>query len=141
MEIQEARELTVDAAVDNLDTVNQFVEDLLSTAECSMKTRMQVDLVVEEIFVNIASYAYAPGRGTAVIRGRLVEEPKGLELTFMDEGKPYNPLERKDPDTSAPLEERGIGGMGIFLVKKNVDAISYDYKDRRNILTIRKNIV
>jgi len=141
MGTQEARELTVDASVDSLDAVMEFVGEMLSSAGCSMKTQLQVELVVEEIFVNIANYAYAPGSGKATVRGRIVEDPRGLELAFIDGGRPYNPLAKEDPDTSEPLEDRQVGGMGIFLVKKNVDDISYEYKDhQQNILTIRKNI-
>ena len=140
MGTDEAREFVVDARVENLDAVNAFVDEILAPLGCSMKTRMQIDLVVEELFVNIASYAYGDGQGKATVRGRAQEEPPMVELVFIDEGTPYNPLDREDPDTSLSVEERGIGGLGIFLVKKNVDGIAYEHRDGKNILTIRKNL-
>ena len=136
----ETRELVIDAKVENLDAVNAFVGEVLDPLDCSMKHRMQIDLVVEELFVNIASYAYGDGQGKATVRGRVQVSPPMVELVFIDEGTPYNPLEREDPDTSLPVEERGVGGLGIFLVKKNVDYIAYEHRDGKNILTIRKNL-
>lgn len=132
------KELVTVAKVEKLAAVNEFIEGLLAVVDCSPKTQMQIELVVEEIFVNIASYAYDGGDGEAIIRGRTIEDPSGLELIFMDKGKPYDPLARADPDVNAAMEERNIGGLGIFLVKKFVDAINYEYKDGKNILSIRK---
>ncbi|SHK41065.1 Anti-sigma regulatory factor (Ser/Thr protein kinase) [Selenomonas ruminantium] len=132
------KELITAAKVENLAAVNDFVEGLLADTDCSSKTQMQIELVVEEIFVNIASYAYGGGEGEAILRGRILEAPLGLELIFMDKGAPYDPLARTDPDVNAAMEDRGIGGLGIFLVKKNVDAIKYAYQDGQNILSICK---
>ena len=133
------KELVTAAKVEKLAQVNDFVAGLLADTDCSPKTQMQIELVVEEIFVNIASYAYGGGKGEAILRGRIMDEPSGLELIFMDRGTPYDPLSRMDPNVNAGIEERKIGGLGIFLVKKNVDAIDYEYKDGQNILSIRKN--
>ena len=134
-------ELLIDATVENLTVVNEYVESILSGVECSMKTKMQIDLVVEEIFVNVASYAYEDGIGKATVGCRLLDNPLATEIVFKDEGIPYNPLENEAPDTNLPIEQRRIGGLGIFLVKKNVDFIDYEYKDGQNVLTIRKNLV
>lgn len=136
---QGSRELVVEATVENLTAVNSFVDELLEDIDFSMKERMQLALAVEELFVNIANYAYAPATGMATIRGMIVEHPSGVVLVFEDEGMPYDPLAKEDPNTEAPIEERDIGGLGIFLVKKNVDDIHYEYRDRKNVLTIRKN--
>ena len=133
------KELVTAAKVEKLPSVNDFVAGLLEDTGCSPKVQMQLELVVEEIFVNIASYAYGGGEGEAVLRGRILTDPAGLELIFMDKGTPYDPLARTDPDVDAAMEDRNIGGLGIFLVKKNVDAIHYEYKDGQNILSIRKN--
>ena len=133
------KELIIEAKVENLAAVNDFVEGMLVDTDCPPKAQMQIALVVEEIFVNIASYAYPSGAGTAILRGRVLETPPGLELIFMDNGVPYDPLSRTDPNVNASMEEREIGGLGIFLVKKNVEAIQYEYKDGQNILTIRKD--
>ena len=136
-----AREFVVEAAVENLPQVNAFVEEMVSPLMPSGKAQLQLELAVEEIFVNIANYAYGDGVGQAVIQARVLDSPKGIELVFKDGGVPYNPLERQAPDPNLPLEEREIGGWGIFLVKKNVDEVSYAYEAGKNILTIRKKII
>ncbi len=128
--------ITVEAVLENLQTVIDFATERLEARDCSMKTVMQTELVVEEIFVNIANYAYQPEIGEATF---CIEfEENALLMTFIDSGKPYNPLEQKAPDTTLALEERDIGGLGSFLVKKNVDEISYEYSDGKNILRMKK---
>ena len=131
-------ELRLDATIKNLPEVTEFITASLEEKDCSMKIVMQMELVIEEIFVNVASYAYAPETGAVIVRKFFDEEPRALNLTFIDFGKPYNPLEHKDPDTSLGVDEREVGGLGIFLVKKNVDEISYERKDGQNILSIKK---
>ena len=134
------KELELQASLDNLDTVLQFVDEVLEEAGCSMKAMMQIDLAVEEIFVNIASYAYSPGKGDAVIRLEIAGNPRCAEICFMDSGVPYNPLKKKDPDVTLSAAEREIGGLGIFMAKKSVDDVRYEYRDGRNILTLKKYI-
>ena len=136
----EEKELVIEAAVENLPVVNDFMAEVLAPVDVSTKVQMQIELAVEEIFVNIASYAYGDKIGNATIVGRLSESPLAIEIIFSDEGRPYNPLARDDPDTDAALEERSIGGLGIFLVKKNVDDLAYEYRDGKNILTVRKDL-
>ena len=99
---------------------------------------MQIDVAVEEIFMNIASYAYAPATGTAQVILTLCEEPRGVEITFIDGGVPYDPLAKEDPDVTLSAQERQIGGLGIFMVKKTMDAMTYEYRDQKNILKIKK---
>ncbi|MCR5833514.1 MAG: ATP-binding protein [Selenomonadaceae bacterium] len=130
--------ITVEAKVDNLQDVISFATERLEEHDCSMKTIMQIELVLEEIFVNIASYAYKDGGGSATISLDFNHQPRAVEITFTDSGEPYNPLEQEDPDTTLDVDERGIGGLGIFLVKKNVDEITYKYEDNKNILSIKK---
>lgn len=132
------KELVVDAKTENLDQVLDFVNLELEAADCPMKTQVQLDITVEEIFVNIAHYAYQNSVGKAVVRIRIQEE--AVEIIFMDQGIPYNPLEKEDPDITLSAEDRQIGGLGIYMVKKSVDAVSYEYKDGQNILRIQKNI-
>lgn len=132
-------ELILPARVENLEEVQAFVAERIGE-DCSPKTQMQIDLAVEEIFVNIASYAYEGKHGQAVIQAKVTNSPKSIELIFQDEGIPYNPLDRDDPDPEMLLEDRKIGGWGIFLVKKNVDEVTYAYENGKNVLTIRKNI-
>ena len=129
---------TIDAKLENLPSVTEFVIDALESRDCPMKVTMQMELVIEEIFVNVASYAYKNDVGPVTICRSFDEEPRALNLTFADSGTPYNPLEHKDPDTSLGAEEREVGGLGIFLVKKNVDEIFYKYEDGQNILTVKK---
>ena len=131
-------ELRVEANVENLSKVLAFVDDQLEMAECPMKAKIQIDIAVEEIFVNIAHYAYAPGTGDALIRVRISEEPAKVLIDFEDSGIPYNPLEKADPDVTLNVQEREIGGLGIFMVKKIVDEIGYEYADGKNRLTLGK---
>ncbi|SFT48649.1 Anti-sigma regulatory factor (Ser/Thr protein kinase) [Selenomonas sp. GACV-9] len=126
------------AEVDNLPQVNAFVDSLLAQQEISSQKRFQLDLAVEEIFVNIASYAYGAETGDVTIEGFWQPESSRLELTFIDQGLPYDPLKRQDPDITLRLEERQGGGLGIFLAKKNVDSMQYEYRDGCNRLMISK---
>ena len=130
--------LTIDAKLENLSSVTEFVIDALESRDCPMKVTMQMELVIEEIFVNVASYAYKDDVGAVTVCRSFDEEPRAINLTFIDSGTPYNPLEHQDPDTSLGAEDREIGGLGIFLVKKNVDEIFYKYEDGQNILTVKK---
>ena len=130
--------ITVDALLENLQEVIDFATEKLEARECPMKASMQLELVIEEIFVNIASYAYHPEIGPATFCMEFEENPVAVVITFIDGGKPYNPLEKKDPDTTLDIDERDVGGLGIFLVKKNVDEIAYEYADEKNILRMKK---
>ena len=132
-------EFRVAADVEKLPEVIGFATGTLTDA-CPMRERMHIELVTEEIFVNIASYAYPGPGGFATIRRRGGEGPEGLTLAFIDGGAPYNPLQRPDPDLTLSAEERPIGGLGVFLVKNIVDEAHYEYKDGKNILTVRKFI-
>ena len=105
-----------------------------------MKTQTTIDIAVEEIFVNIANYAYGSSSGDAVIQVSMNEDPLSIEITFIDSGSEYNPLAKPDPNTSLSLMERQKGGLGIFMVKKSMDDMTYEYKDGKNILKIVKNI-
>ena len=133
-------EKTFDAAVDQLDEVLAFVTDQLDQLDCPPKHRIQIEVAVEELFVNIASYAYRPGTGTADVTVEAFDNPKAVEITFRDAGVPYDPLAKQDPDISLSADDRQIGGLGIFMVKKTMDDMLYEYKDNQNVLTIRKVI-
>ena len=131
-------ELTVEAADENLAQVLTFVDEQLETQGCPPKTQLQIDVAVEEIFVNIAHYAYAPETGMATIRVETQAEPKHVMISFIDHGIPYDPLAKPDPDVTLSAEDRQIGGLGIFIVKKSMDNMRYEYQDGQNILTIMK---
>ena len=134
------KELTLEAKVANLQQVLDFVDENLKSMRCPMKILMQIDVAVEEIFVNVASYAYTPNTGSVTIRMDLQEKPRAVVITFIDSGIPYNPLAKEDPDVSLSAEERSIGGLGIFMVKKTMDKMEYEYTDKQNILKMYKNI-
>ena len=134
-------ELVIEAVIDNLEAVNLFVHKSIKQFEVSKRTLMQLDLVVEEIFVNIANYAYSPNTGSVKILIEAKEEPLTVSLTFIDSGVPYNPLEKSDPDVNLSADDRQIGGLGIFLTKNFVDDISYQFLDGRNILKIEKYLI
>ena len=134
----EVKELRVKADVSELDKVLSFTDTILESMGCSMKVQMQIDVAVEEIFVNIAHYAYPSGDGEAVIRVGADEANRAVSITFIDQGIPYDPLKNEDPDITLSAEDRPIGGLGIFMVKKSMDDVSYEYKDSQNQLTIKK---
>ena len=133
----ELYELEIAADVDKLSKVTEFVDSILEKNGCPIKVQMKIDLALEELFVNIAHYAYPDGEGTAKILAGANSEY--VEITFIDSGVPYDPLAKPDPDVTLSIEERQIGGLGIFLSKKLMDDISYKYEDNKNILTVRKN--
>lgn len=132
------KELVIDAEVENLDDVLEFMDGFLEEASCPQKTMIQLNVAVEEIFVNIASYAYAPGKGKAWITIEYSGDPSAVTITFEDEGVRFDPLAKEDPDTTLSAEERKIGGLGIYMVKKSMDDVRYEYRDNRNILKIYK---
>ena len=134
------REKTVQATLENLDEVMAFVEEQMEVYHCSMKMQMQIAVAVEEIYVNIASYAYREQKGNARIRVQSGGDPLQISITFEDDGIPYNPLLKEDPDITLSAEERKIGGLGIYIVKKSMDQVEYQYQNGKNILTIRKDI-
>ena len=134
------KELNVLANLDSVDEVMEFVTGELEQLNCSMKVQTQIEIAVEELFVNIANYAYNPDEGPATVRVEVEKEPPAISITFIDEGVPYDPLAKEDPDVTLGADERQIGGLGIFMVKESMDDIDYEYKDGKNILHIRKLI-
>ena len=133
-------ELTVAATVENIETVTNFVNEQLEALDCPMKAQMQIDIAIDELFSNIAHYSYNPEVGQATVRVEVVEDPLAVTITFIDNGVPYDPLAKEDPDLTLSAEERQIGGLGIYMVKKSMDEITYEYKDGQNILSIKKCI-
>ena len=134
------KELTIAATVENIETVTDFVNEQLEALDCPMKAQMQIDIAIDELFGNIAHYAYNPDVGDATVRVEVIEDPLSVVITFIDKGVPYDPLAKADPDIALSAEERQIGGLGIFMVKKTMDDITYEYKDGQNILKIKKHI-
>ena len=134
------KELTIAATVENIEVVTDFVGEQLEAYDCPMKVQMQINIAIDELFSNIAHYAYNPETGDATVRVEVIEDPLSVTITFIDKGIPYDPLKKEDPNITLSAEERQIGGLGIFMVKKTMDDITYEYKDGQNILKIKKNL-
>ena len=132
------QKLKVAATRENLEVVTAFLDELLDTADCPLKTRLQIDLALEEMYINIANYAYAPDTGDMELLAGFSEDGKEVTLILKDRGIPYDPLAKEDPDVSLPADKRKIGGLGIFLVKKTMDSMEYVRQDGYNIVTMRK---
>ncbi|MBR3555713.1 MAG: ATP-binding protein [Oscillospiraceae bacterium] len=132
--------LTIAAKTEALNTVNDFVEEKLASYACPMRTLLQIQLAIEEIFVNIASYAYAPGEGEAEVRCEVLPDPLRVVIQFLDGGKPFDPLAQEDADTSEEALMSREGGLGILLVKTTMDDVQYSYEDGKNVLTIMKKL-
>ena len=132
--------ITLTAVPENFAAAQEQVRSFLDSASCSMRTLFELDMVVEEVFINVASYAYPDSTGMVSLDLTLDEEQNFLCLTFRDSGIPYDPLRKQSPDLSAPAEKRPIGGLGIFLVQKYSDSLSYEYADGENRLTIGKKL-
>ena len=132
--------ITLTAVPENFAAAQEHVRSFLDSASCSMRTLFELDMVVEEVFINVASYAYPDSTGKVSLDLTLDREQNFLCLTFRDSGIPYDPLRKQSPDLSAPAEKRPIGGLGIFLVQKYSDSLSYEYADGENRLTIGKKL-
>jgi len=133
------KQIKVKADTAELDNVLSFADTIVEELGCSVKAQMQIDIAIEEIFVNIAHYAYPEAEGEAVIYVEPDEGSSSVTITFEDEGIPYDPLKNEDPDITLSADDRPIGGLGIFMVKKSMDEVSYEYKDGKNRLTIKKS--
>ena len=132
------KEITVPATIESIETVTDFINAELEALDCPMKVQLQLDVAIDELFGNIAHYAYEGKEGEATVRIELEEEPRAVAITFIDRGIPFDPVNRDEPDTTLSAQERKIGGLGIFLVKKTMDRMSYRYHCGQNMLTIKK---
>ena len=132
------KELMIDATIENIATVTAFIDEQLEQRDCPVKTKRQVHIAIDELFGNIAYYAYHPEKGIVTVRAEVTDNPLAVVITFIDNGTPYDPLAKADPDTTLSVEERDIGGLGIYMVKKTMDDISYEYRNGQNILRIKK---
>lgn len=133
------KELTVEATPENIPVITTFVDEQLEQYDCPMKAQAQIDIAIDELFGNIVRYAYHPEIGSATVQVEVTEEPLAVVITFIDQGKPYDPLAKEDPNVTLSAEEREVGGLGIYIVKKSMSEITYEYKEGRNILKIRKD--
>ena len=141
MEDNTIRELNIVADSVNLDEVAAFVEEFLESHDCSMELMVTIAIAVEEVFVNIAHYAYGTeGGGKATVRLEFDEDKRQARFIFIDSGEEFDPLAKPDPDLDAYHKERRVGGLGILMVKKSMDDVVYERKDDKNILTLIKTI-
>ena len=134
------KELKLTATVESLDEVLAFIDSELESVDCPMKVQMQLDVAVEELYVNIAHYAYAPGTGEATVSIDITQDPLNVTITFNDSGIPFDPTAKADPDVTLSAQESQIGGLGIYMAKKGTDEMKYEYKDGQNILSISKKL-
>ncbi len=134
------KEINVEANVDNLYKVFHFIEQELSYANCDIKNQNRLLIAIEEIFINIAKYAYEDGNGFIKVQVSFSTNNDVITVVFIDSGIKYDPLAKEDPDIGLSASERPIGGLGIYITKKFVDEVFYDYKNNQNILTIKKQI-
>ena len=133
-------ELVTQAIDENLSSVLEFIEGRLEEIGCPPKIQMQISVAAEEIFVNIASYAYSPEVGDVTVSVEVSDNPITVTIAFMDHGKPFDPTKKADPNVTLSAEERDIGGLGIFMTKKIMDDVKYEYVDGKNILTLKKSL-
>jgi anti-sigma regulatory factor (Ser/Thr protein kinase) len=126
-------ELSIEAKTENLDTVLDFINERLE--HCPMKLQNQIGIAVDEVFANVAAYAYNPSVGGVTIRLTVEDD---ITLEFEDSGIPYNPLTADSPDITLGIDEREEGGLGMFMVKNIMDSVEYKRDGSKNILTIKK---
>ena len=131
---------TFPAKVEALSDVLGFVDRTLESYECPMKIQTAVCVAIEEVFVNVAHYAYGEGEGDMVLGIGFDEESRTITFRMADQGTPFDPLKKPDPDITLSAEEREIGGLGIFITKKTMDTVTYAYENGENILTMMKKI-
>lgn len=134
------KEWTFEANIDRIPWLTEQVDGLLESLDCPMKAQMQIDVAIDELLANIASYAYGAGKGEVTVRFDFEPGDRTVMLTFIDSGVPYDPLAKPDPDVTLEVDKRSVGGLGIFLVKKTMDDMTYARLDGRNVLTIHKRI-
>ena len=134
------KELTVQATLENIPLVTAAMDEFLEALDCPLKAQMQLDVAVDELFGNIAQYAYPGGTGSVTVRFDHDEAARMVSVTFMDSGVPFDPLKQRDPDVSLSIDDRKEGGLGIFMVKKTMDHMVYRHEDGCNLLTIYKRI-
>ncbi len=132
------KELKLVACDATLYTVLDELRACLEEHHCAEELITPIMIAAEEIYVNIAHYAYGGDEGEAKVNIDVSPNPNRVRLVFKDRGVPYNPLEKEDPNIEASEEERGIGGLGIYMVKEIMDNVTYEYRDGQNILTIEK---
>lgn len=133
-----AERLQIDALTENMDKVRAFIESYLEKTDCPPDVMMKIDLAVEELFVNVAYYAYGDDSGMAAILIEVPENERKVTVTVEDGGIRFDPFDKPEVKTASSAKDQPIGGLGIHIVKKMMDKVSYEFKENRNIVTIEK---
>ena len=131
---------TFPAKVDALSDVLGFVDQTLESYECPMKIQMAICVAIEEVFVNVAHYAYGDGEGDVTFSIGFDAQSREITFRMTDKGTPFDPLQKPDPDITLSAEDREIGGLGIFITKKTMNTVTYAYENGENVLTMIKKI-
>ena len=131
---------TFPAKTEALSDVLGFVDQMLDRFGCPMKIQMAICVAIEDVFVNVAHYAYPQGQGDVILSVGFDEDSRTATFRMTDGGVPFDPLKKPDPDITLAVEDREIGGLGIFITKKTMDSISYAYENGENVLTMIKKI-
>lgn len=131
-------ELRLKAVIENVDLLTDFVNEQLEGMDCSRRAMTQIDIALDELFSNVCNYAYGEGEGHVTVYVDETEDGKSARITLADAGIPFDPLAQDDPDVTLGLHDRAIGGLGIFMVKRTMDDVSYEYRDGLNMLTVIK---
>ncbi len=134
------KEIVLPAKTENIEIITDSLNEYLEENEVSMKVTLQIDVVLDEILSNIAFYAYEGREGDMSVKAEIIKDGSILRLTFTDKGIPFDPLKKADPDITLSAEERKIGGLGIFMVKKTMDSVFYERRGDMNILVVEKNL-
>lgn len=134
------KELTVDATLESIALVTDFVNSELDAKDCSPKARVQIDIAIDELISNIVSYAFPSGNGSFTVRVAFEKSSPTAVLTFLDRGQPFDPLSVSEPDVTSAAEDRPVGGLGVFLIRRLMNDASYEYRDGQNILRLRKDM-
>ena len=124
--------------VKNVPVITEQIDEYLESLDCPMREQMQIDVAIDEIITNVSMYAYGDSNGIVTIEYDKLSEG-GIKLVFTDTGVPFDPTKHEDPDTSLSAEERRIGGLGIYMVKKSMDELIYERKGNRNVFTVTKH--
>lgn len=131
---------TFPAKTESLSDVLGYVEQTLDSFECPMKIQTAICVAIEEVFVNVAHYAYPESVGDMTLHIDFDVESRVITFRMSDKGVPFDPLKKPDPDITLSAEEREIGGLGIFIAKNTMDSLTYAYENGENILTMIKKI-
>jgi anti-sigma regulatory factor (Ser/Thr protein kinase) len=135
------KEIQTETRLENIALITEFVNEQLEAIGCSKQARIKIDIALDEIFSNIVKFAYGDETGIVTVRiDSPDDQPDEVIISFHDSGTPFDPLAAKEPDITLPASERKKGGLGLFIVKKTMDEVRYEYRDGQNNLTFRKKV-